>query len=247
MTLHLHEFGDPAGEPLLCLHGLTGHGGRFRALAERLPGRRVLAPDLRGHGRSAAEPPWTTEQHVADVLAALPDEPADWAGFSFGGRIAATAAVAVPRRVRRLVLLDPALTLPPAVALEQSEQAFEPDDHETVDEAVDARLASGTLFSTPREVLEADVREHYARGADGRMRPRVCRGMAVTAWSEMARPAPPRPEQPTLVVTGARSWVPVDLAALDPAEHVEVPGGHSVLWDDLEATAEAVRAFLDRT
>jgi pimeloyl-ACP methyl ester carboxylesterase len=68
--------------------------------------------------------------------------------------------------------------------------------------------------------------------------------MAVTAWSEMAREPPPVAPVPTLVVTGARSWIPVDVDRLAPARHVEVPGGHSVLWDDLDATAEAVAAFL---
>ena len=51
-VLHLHRFGAADGAPLLALHGVTGHGGRFRALAERgLPERRWLALDLRGHGR----------------------------------------------------------------------------------------------------------------------------------------------------------------------------------------------------
>ena len=69
--------------------------------------------------------------------------------------------------------------------------------------------------------------------------------MAVTAWSEMARPAPARPAGvPVLLVTGARSWLPVDADALAPEARVEVPGGHSVLWDDLPLTAEAVARFL---
>ena len=61
MRLHLHEWGDPGAPVVLCLHGVTGHGLRFRRLAEeRLATRyRVLAPDLRGHGRSGWEPPWT--------------------------------------------------------------------------------------------------------------------------------------------------------------------------------------------
>src|SRR5918911_1703522 len=61
MLLHLHEWGERAAPPLVCLHGVTGHGRRFRRLAEeRLAQRfRVLAPDPRGHGRSDSEPPQT--------------------------------------------------------------------------------------------------------------------------------------------------------------------------------------------
>jgi lipase len=242
--LHVHEYGDPAGEPLVCLHGLTGHGERFRRLAAALAHRRVLAPDLRGHGRSTWQPPWTTEQHVADVLETVGDEPADWLGFSFGGRIAAAVAAARPASVRRLVLLDPALTLPPDLAAEHAEASLVDESFADEDEALAEALAQPTVFSTPRELLAEDVVQHYVRGADGRLRARFSRGMAVTSWSEMAREAPPVADAETLAVTGARSWLPVDLARLAPARHVEVPGGHSVLWDDLPLTTEAVAAFL---
>jgi lipase len=51
--LNVHRFGPDEGPAILCLHGVTGHGLRFRRLAnDCLAGRRVLAVDLRGHGRS---------------------------------------------------------------------------------------------------------------------------------------------------------------------------------------------------
>src|SRR5207244_9944259 len=61
MLLQLHEWGDRTAPPVVALHGITGFGRRFRRLAEeRLASRfRVLAPDLRGHGSSSWEPPWT--------------------------------------------------------------------------------------------------------------------------------------------------------------------------------------------
>src|SRR5437763_16911125 len=110
--LQVHEFGPPDGVPLLALHGLTGHGARWRALAdEQLPGYRVIAPDLRGHGRSTSLPPLTLEEHAADVLrvidryrlAAVPV-----LAHSFGGAVALQAQRLAPGRVRKLVLLDPA-------------------------------------------------------------------------------------------------------------------------------------------
>jgi pimeloyl-ACP methyl ester carboxylesterase len=57
---------------------------------------------------------------------------------------------------------------------------------------------------------------------------------------------------PTLLVLGERSYLPYDLldahrAALgDLLELVVVPGGHTVLWDALEETAEAIADFLER-
>lgn len=51
--LNTHLFGPTDAPEVLALHGLTGHGRRWRNLAEQhLPDVRVIAPDLRGHGRS---------------------------------------------------------------------------------------------------------------------------------------------------------------------------------------------------
>jgi lipase len=84
MQLHVHEWGDAAAPPVVCLHGVTGHGERFAQLAEERWAARfhVLAPDLRGHGRSTWDPPWTFEQHVQDLVDTF--GPADWVGHSFG-------------------------------------------------------------------------------------------------------------------------------------------------------------------
>jgi Predicted hydrolases or acyltransferases (alpha/beta hydrolase superfamily) len=91
MLLHVYEWGDPGGEPLVCLHGVTGYAGVYQRLAEeRWRKRRVLAFDLRGHGRSGWEPPWTFATHVADLTetaTALGLSTADWVGHSFGGRL----------------------------------------------------------------------------------------------------------------------------------------------------------------
>ena len=66
----------------------------------------------------------------------------------------------------------------------------------------------------------------------------------IAAWSEMASPAPPWPECPTLVVIGAQSWIPNRVPRLPHLTSVPVPGGHSVLWDDPVETADAVARFL---
>jgi lipase len=240
--LHLHEFGD--GEPLVCLHGVTGHGRRFERLAERLPGRRLLAPDMRGHGRSTYDPPWTTERLALDVLETVPDGPLDWLGFSYGGRIATHVAATAPERVRRLLLLDPALTLPADQAAERADLARETEVYADAADYAEKTLAEGTLFRTDPAVLEADGREHGVPLGDGRITLRFSPAMFVTAWSEMAREPPPVASVPTLVVTGGRSWLPVDVERLAPARHVVVDGGHSIMWEDVQAVAEAVADFL---
>ena len=249
MRLNVREWGDPTAPPVVCIHGLTGFGGRFARLAEEyLPAKRVIAVDLRGHGRSGWDPPWDLGAHVADLLEtadALGVDRAAWVGHSIGGRLVAELAAVAPARVERAVLLDPAMQIAVDIALERA-QLLRPDtSFASVDEAVDTRLADPGLVSTSRSTIAAETDDHLELGDDGRYRWRFSPPMAIVAWSEMARAAPPWPVCPTLVIVGARSWIPLDLPNVPNVTAVTVPGGHSVLWDDFEATAKAVADFLD--
>jgi lipase len=256
LRLNTHQYGDPAGRPLVCVHGVTGHGERFRRVAqERLADRRVLAVDLRGHGHSGYEPPWTLESHVADLAetaAAHGVERAAWLGFSFGGRLVAELALARPALVERLVLLDPALHLPPGFALDAAEGELEDESYATADEAIDARLAGGTLFSTPREYLEEEMRQALVGGPDGRLRYRYSRAAAICAWGEMARPEAEPARVPTLLVLGSESHVPNagqadryrSALGYELFSATTLRSGHSLLWDALGETADAVTRFL---
>jgi lipase len=247
VLLHTHSWGE--GPPVACVHGVTGHGERFRRLAEeRLTGHRVIAFDLRGHGRSGYEPPWTTETLAADLAEtarAAGIESAPWIGFSFGGRIVAELANSEPALVERIALLDPALELPPDFALEAAEDECPAETFATADEAIDARLSTGTLISTPREFLEEEMRQHLRETGDGRLTQRYSRPAAIAAWGEMARPAPPPAPVPTLLVLGSESFVPNDPSRYGPGlELLELHSGHSLLWDAFEETADAVARFV---
>jgi lipase len=252
VTLHVHEWGDPSSPPVVCLHGVTSYGGRFQLLAERFADRyHVVAPDLRGHGRSDWEPPWDLETHLADVLEMAPGGPAVWIGHSFGGRLAAEIATREPGRVERIVLLDPALQVLPHVAFDLAELERADVSYATVEDAVQARYDSGRILLAPRDrVIESDA-AHLEPGPDGRLRYRYCKNAVIAAWSVMASPSPPPAEVPTLIVLGAKSWLTLDEhvevyrdALGDLVEVVTVPGGHTVYWDALDQTSEALAAFL---
>ncbi len=99
------------GEPLVFLNGLSGdHLYWMRQLRAFAKTYRCLALDNRDVGRSGCPArPYTTADMAADVAALferLELPPAHVVGLSLGGMIAQELALAVPERVKSLVLVD---------------------------------------------------------------------------------------------------------------------------------------------
>ena len=248
MLLHVHSWGDPAAPALICLHGVTGHGERFKRLAEERWGDRfhVIAPDLRGHGRSGYEPPWTFPTHVADLietLDALGIDTADWVGHSFGGRLILELAARHPERIRRAVLLDPAIQILPHIALAAADAERADAVYASPDEYADGRPDS------PREVVLEDASLHLETLSDGRLRRRNCQAAAVSIFAELASDPPPPDalRAPTLLIHAPAYGLVREeqLAAYaDRVEALGVPGMHMVMWDAFDEVADAVPQFL---
>lgn len=98
-----------SGRPLLMLHGAYMAADMWGPL---LPGlaatRRVIAPEMQGHGHTADVDRPITYERLADDTAALIRHlelgAADVLGYSMGGGIALQLAIRHPERVRRLVV-----------------------------------------------------------------------------------------------------------------------------------------------
>lgn len=106
---------DPA-RTVLAVHGVTANHTAWWPVARHLPDAEVLAPDLRGRGRSSDLPgPWGLASHADDLAAVLDArglERVDVVGHSMGGFVAVQFAATHPGRVRRLVLVDGGIPLP---------------------------------------------------------------------------------------------------------------------------------------
>lgn len=112
VELAWHETG--AGRPVVLLHGLFSNAdmnwirfGHAAEIAER--GFRVIMPDLRAHGRSAAPheerfyPPDVLARDGAELIAHLSLEDYDLGGYSLGARTAVRMVI-LGARPRRLVV-----------------------------------------------------------------------------------------------------------------------------------------------
>jgi lipase len=110
---------ERADRVVLAVHGITASHLAWRAVARELvkePGVCVLAPDLRGRGRSSGLPaPYGMAVHVADLMALLDHAttgPVVLGGHSMGAYVAAQLAADHPERVSSLVLVDGGLPIP---------------------------------------------------------------------------------------------------------------------------------------
>ena len=106
---HIHEAGS--GPPLLLLHGFSGSGADWAPLLTALArDYRLLAPDLLGHGASAAPASparYGMDRAAADLVAlldALDIARAHLLGYSMGGRLALYLACRYPQRWGALFL-----------------------------------------------------------------------------------------------------------------------------------------------
>lgn len=110
------EAGDPAGPPLILLHGYTDNSRSWSLLAPHLPGRRLIMVDLRGHGGTAAPACCygvdAMAHDVAGLMDALGIAKADVVGHSMGSTTAATLAAFYPEKVGKLVLISTAIEMP---------------------------------------------------------------------------------------------------------------------------------------
>jgi 3-oxoadipate enol-lactonase len=248
--VHVEAHGD--GPPLLLIAGLGQGSWVWRdvvpALARR---RRVLVYDHRGTGLSPGPARSSVEELARDAESALPGR-ADVVGFSMGGYVALSLALAKPELVRSLVLAGTGAGGPqrvprPAHVREAFEQAvglpledfgrrtlpytFSPGWAERNAARFEAILAARLEHPTPYETLEAHVAACYG-----------FYGAAVEVE---------RVEQRSLVVHGdADLIVPVEngrvlAARLPNAEYVELPGrGHNLMLEEPRLFAGLVERLL---
>jgi pimeloyl-ACP methyl ester carboxylesterase len=114
LRLCLCSWGPPAGPLVLCLHGILEQGAAWWEVAIQLAqkGYHVIAPDWRGHGRSAHVGPggsYNLLDFLGDldaIVKEVTDQPITLVGHSLGSVLAAMFASIRPQKVKNLFLIE---------------------------------------------------------------------------------------------------------------------------------------------
>ena len=253
VVLDYVEQGDPAGVPLVLLHGYMDSWRSFERLLPHLPSSlHVFAVTQRGHG-DASRPAegYATHDFAADIgafLDAVGLGAAVLVGGSSGGFAARRFALDHPGRTLGLVLLgSPATLHDNAVVLKAWETELSTLSDPLDPDFVRAFQVGTTVTPVPAVFLDAMVNESLKVPA--RIWTAVAKGLLEDASvNELAEL-----QVPTLIVWGEedaivpradQEWMATSIANSALVVIPEV--GHSFYWEAPERVARELTEFAER-
>ena len=156
---------------VLLLHGFTHTGASWQPVVAALGERyRAIAPDIRGHGSASDAEPVTLQAVISD-LGALGPERFALVGYSMGGRLALHAALAMPQRVDRLVLVGASPGIADATERMQRRRSDErlaaEIERSGIEEFAHRWATTAVLADQPSAVQEAAHRDRLRNSSSG--------------------------------------------------------------------------------
>ncbi len=274
LSLSVVEFGNPEGVPVVAIHGWMDNAESFSFLSDAmdLSNIRLIAIDLPGHGLSEHRGEgqiYHLMEYVVDVVGvikALKLEPVLLLGHSLGGIIASLVTVAIPTKVRKLMLLDSlgpmadkeadvAIQLKKAVAKICLTVRRPQVIYKTIEDAVEARLGGFGKISkeAARVLLQRGLIKcngGYTWSTDSRLRePSLFRLSELQVKGFMSSI-----ECPTCLIVGDQGYIPLEpsknprLAYIPHLETHQVSGYHHFHMDgDVGLTAKILNDFISQS
>lgn len=242
---------------MVALHGFTLDGTMFAELADTLD-RRLIAPDLPGHGAAAGDPPSfdTAVKGVARLITEL-GAPLPLLGYSMGGRVALLVALEAPRLVEQLILISTAPGIEEdavrARRRREDEKLATTIERDGVEAFLDGWLSRplfAGLATRGAEWMAADRLRRRRNTAPGLAA--ALRGMGQGTMPPVAGRLAEL-KMPVLVLAGEAAPGEVAMAqalaaAISASTLVIIPGaGHALIGEAPKEVAAAVGRFLART
>ena len=254
-TLAYAALGDPAGAPVVLIHGYTDSARDWVPLAPYLaPQLRLILVDIRGHGASSKpECCYTRVDFAYDIkllLDALKVQRTDIVGHSLGSFIAQTFAEYWPERTRRVVLISssggPRPGAPPrkpaydyAAQIRALKEPIDPDSPFMIE-----------WWSSPTKVDEDFIRRQRRDAAAIPLRVWLAVLDQGAVDADLQRTLP-RLRAPTLLMWGSADPImpeEVRQTLRDALPHAEVQVlaglGHNPFWEDPQRCAALINDFL---
>ena len=242
----LHE-GSKEGQkpPVVLLHGAGGSNLFWPPEIRRLPGYRVYAPDLPGHGKSGGSGFQSISEYVISILdwlEAIGLHSAVFVGFSMGSAIALSLALDYPDQVKGLGLIGAGARLRVAADIlrsASSQTTFENGVHNVVEASFSSSTPNQLKMLTEKRMKE--IRQSVFLGDL----------IACDQFDVLERIA--SIHQPTVVISGSEDRLTPLKYSQFLADHI--PGatlesisraGHMVTLERPELVASILRGFLDR-
>jgi pimeloyl-ACP methyl ester carboxylesterase len=258
-TLAYVSLGDPAGAPVVLIHGYTDNARDWVPLVPYLAPRfHLILVDIRGHGRSSKpECCYTRLDFAYDIkllLDALGIQRADIVGHSLGSIIAQTLAEFWPERTGRVVLIassaGPRPGAPPPKVLDgyfaqirQLKDPIDPDSPFMMAWWSSPTPVDADFMRRQRQDSAAIPARVWLAVLDQGLEPMLAGGdLQLTL---------PKLTAPTLLIWGSKDPIMDAEARVTLREglpHAQVKIfeglGHNPFWENPQGCAEVINAFL---
>jgi len=260
ITLGYVDMGDPAGRPVVLIHGFTDSARDWVPMLPFLPTRdRLILVDLRGHGVSSKpECCYSRLDFAYDVkllLDALQIDRAAIVGHSLGSIVAQTFAEHWPERTSRVVLISSTGGAPPgappkppafdyAAAIRKLREPIDPDSPFMI-----------AWWDSPTPVDPDFLRRERKDSAQIPLRVWLAvldQGLSATNAYVDLQATLPRLTAPTLLIWGSKDPIMEEVVrrslrkGLPHAEVKIFAGlGHNPFWEEPRAVADVIQCFLD--
>ncbi len=244
---------DGEGIPLVVVHGLFGSADNWRSHVKAWQAsRRVIAVDLRNHGRSPHAEGMGYDAMAEDLIALLDrlEIPrTHLLGHSMGGKVVMSLARLAPERVASLIVAD----IAPQAYGHDHDTVFAGLRHLEAGQPANRREADDLLGEYVKErAVRLFLATNLERAEAGGLRLRLGLDEIQSDYETIMGPPAGEGsyEGPSLVLRGARShyvtdeMLPALRAVLPRAEVVTLDAGHWLHAEQPEAFRDAVDAFL---